>query len=223
MNHILTSVLFFFVISTTLQAERFFQVLNFTSSDKVPEEVELYTDAETKQVIELTKRRFSPTYQIEKNGELTLVIAEKGYPDPSNLKGFPTVVIKKSWKKFIIIAVPDPKNKKLPIRLIPMELGSDFKKGDFRFVNFSNIKYGITAGSKKALLKTKGIKTLGNLGEQNKGVRMEVSWWRDETESWRPLSNQLIRYNKHTRIMFFMYMSDGATRPTFLAADIAGI
>jgi len=216
---ILTICSFLFI--TNLQAERSFRILCFSVPAETPAEVELSVNGNATGSIDLTRNRFSKTYTLDHSGPLKLTLSDKVYDDPEQLKDFPSVVIKESWKKFILLAFPDPENKNLPIRLVPMELGNDFQNGDFRFINFLDNQFAIKVGSKKTQLGSKEIKTMGNFAEQNQDVRMQISVFKPEAKiKVRPLANQLIRYNKNMRVLFFMYQPKGSKRISYIAADI---
>ncbi|MGE9269521.1 MAG: hypothetical protein ACQKBU_01855 [Verrucomicrobiales bacterium] len=217
--------IFFLVFSPEIRAERLFQSLFFQPPESAPQEVVMWVNGEPSGKVDLRRNRFSLTQKLEAPGELVLSFTDKVYDDPERYKKFPKVVIKEDWKNFVLLAFPSPANKHLPVRFVAMNLdSSEFKNGDFRFINFLDNKFAGRLGSERFQLDSREIRTFRDFADSNQDVRMQINVWRPEARiKERPLANQLIRYEKDIRVMFFMYSPQGSDRITYLAADIRGL
>lgn len=209
-----------------LHAAKTFQVIFLNRPESVPQEVRLYVNGEEQEdPIVFPRNRFSGNYEIEGQEAVQLHFTVQSYEDPKQLKSFPTVKIPATWSKFLLLAFEDPSNASLPIRFLKMDAsGSEFKAGDFRFMNFLDNKFAGKVGSKKLEIKGKGMQTIRDFAEHNTDFRMQINVLKPEAKvKVQTLTNKRLRYNEKYRTLFFVYEREGSRRITYHAAEIRGL
>ncbi|MGB6222933.1 hypothetical protein [Haloferula sp.] len=213
----------FIIIATALctliplrqaSADRTAQIVFIEAAPKSPAKTVAHLPDGATLEIELARHNFSESFSMP-SGNLELRFLAAALPREAGIpEGAPSVRIPESWKKVILLAVPDPANKVFPARFHAINANpSEWNVGETLFINFTDRHIVGTFGNRTLKLKPKSrvIEKDASNGKSSYPVRLDSA----NGDGIRSAANPLIRqtwrhYGDLRQLVYFHTAATGS-------------